>query len=164
MLALAGGKAFHQRGHEAWSVRRGQAGPSILVTKNVEAKMRDGVILRADVYRPDTTERLPALLERTPYSKNPTQEDPLFRRLATRGFVVVVQDNRGRYTSDGIARPHDEGEDGYDTIEWIAKLPYVNGRVGTFGGSYSATTQLLAAPLRPPHLTAIFPSSSYNSR
>jgi putative CocE/NonD family hydrolase len=141
-----------------------QPQPLIRVDKNVEARMRDGVILRADVYRPDTTERLPALLERTPYSKNPSQMDSLFRRLAARGFVVVVQDTRGRYMSDGVARPHDEGEDGYDTIEWVAKLPYVNGRVGTFGGSYSATTQLLAAPLRPPHLTAIFPSSSYSSR
>jgi putative CocE/NonD family hydrolase len=88
----------------------------------------------------------------------------LFHRLAARGFVVVVQDTRGRYMSDGVARPHDESEDGYDTIEWVARLPYVNGRVGTFGGSYSATTQLLAAPLRPPHLVALFPSSSYNSR
>src|SRR5262245_33581150 len=136
----------------------------VRVEKHVEARMRDGVVLRADIYRPDTTARLPALLERTPYSKNPAQEDTLFRRLAAKGFVVVVQDTRGRYTSDGVARPHDEGEDGYDTIEWAAQLPYVNGRVGTFGGSYSATTQLLAAPLRPPHLVAIFPSSSYNSR
>ena len=141
-----------------------QARPAILVDKNVAARMRDGVVLRADVYRPDTTERLPALLERTPYSKNPAQEDTLFRRLASHGFVVVVQDTRGRYMSDGVARPHDEGEDGYDTIEWVAQLPYVNGRVGTFGGSYSATTQLIAAPLGPPHLVAIFPSSSYNSR
>jgi putative CocE/NonD family hydrolase len=139
-------------------------GPSIRIDKNVEARMRDGVILRADVYRPDTAGRLPALVERTPYSKNPGSGDSLFQRLAARGFVVIVQDTRGRYTSDGVARPHDEGEDGYDTIEWAAQLPYVNGRVGTFGGSYSATTQLLAAPLRPPHLTAIFPSSSYNSR
>jgi putative CocE/NonD family hydrolase len=81
--------------------------------------MRDGVILRADVYRPathgslDSTERWPALVERTPYSKNPAQEDPLFRRLAARGFVVVVQDTRGRYTSEGVARPHDEAEDGW---------------------------------------------------
>jgi predicted acyl esterase len=103
-----------------------QTSPSILVEKNVEARMRDGVILRADVYRPDTTKRLPALLERTPYSKNPEQEDTNFKRLASRGFVVVVQDTRGRYTSDGVARPHDEGEDGYDTIEWVAQLPYVN--------------------------------------
>jgi uncharacterized protein len=137
---------------------------SVRVEKNVEARMRDGVILRADVYRPDTTDRLPALLERTPYSKNPARQDSLFHRLASHGFVVIVQDTRGRYMSDGVARPHDEAEDGFDTIEWAAGLPYVNGRIGTFGGSYSATTQLLAAPLRPPHLRAIFPSSSYNSR
>jgi putative CocE/NonD family hydrolase len=136
----------------------------LVVEKNVQARMRDGVILRADIYRPDVTERLPALLQRTPYSKAPSREDSMFQRLAAHGFVVVVQDTRGRYMSDGVARPHDEGEDGYDTIEWVAQLPYVNGRVGTFGGSYSATTQLLAAPLRPPHLVAVFPSSSYNSR
>ena len=147
----------------AMSIAQAQ-GPSIRIDKNVEARMRDGVILRADVYRPDSAARLPALLERTPYSKNPGSGDSLFRRLAASGFVVIVQDTRGRYTSDGVARPHDEGEDGYDTIEWAAQLPSVNGRVGTFGGSYSATTQLLAAPLRPPHLTALFPSSSYNSR
>ena len=126
--------------------------------------MRDGVVLRADVYRPDTGEHLPALLQRTPYSKNPRREDSQFRRLAAHGYVVVVQDTRGRYMSDGVARPHDEAEDGYDTIEWVASLPRVNGRVGTFGGSYLATTQLMAAPLRPPHLVAMFPSSSYNSR
>jgi putative CocE/NonD family hydrolase len=140
------------------------ADPPIILEKNVEARMRDGVILRADIYRPDTPERLPALVQRTPYSKNPARQDNQFRRLASHGYVVVAQDTRGRYMSDGVARPHDEGEDGYDTIEWAAALPYVNGRVGTFGGSYSATTQLLAAPLRPPHLVAIFPSSSYNSR
>jgi len=137
--------------------------PSILVEKNVAARMRDGVILRADIYRPNTPERLPALLSRTPYSKNPGRDDTA-RRLAAHGYVVVIQDTRGRYMSDGVARPHDEGEDGYDTIEWVAALPSVNGRVGTFGGSYSATTQLMAAPLRPPHLVAMFPSSSYNSR
>ena len=142
----------------------GAQSPRIILEKNVEARMRDGVVLRADVYRPETAERLPVLLERTPYSKNPGREENLFRRLASRGYVVVVQDTRGRYTSDGIARPHDEADDGYDTIEWAAGLPYANGRVGTFGGSYLATTQLLAAPLRPPHLVAIFPSSSYNSR
>ncbi len=104
------------------------------------------------------------MLQRTPYSKNPRREDSQFHRLAAHGYVVVVQDTRGRYTSDGVARPHDEAEDGYDTIEWVAALPSVNGRVGTFGGSYRATTQLMAAPLRPPHLVAMFPSSSYNSR
>ena len=137
---------------------------SIIVEKNLEARMRDGVILRADVYRPDAPGRRSALLQRTPYSKNPTQENVAYRRLAAAGFVVVVQDTRGRYMSDGVAVPHDEGEDGHDTVEWVAALPYVNGRVGMFGGSYSATTQLLAAPLRPPHLEALFPSASYASR
>jgi putative CocE/NonD family hydrolase len=66
--------------------------------------------------------------------------------------------------SDGVAVPHDEGADGYDTVEWVAQLPYVDGRVGMFGGSYSATVQLLAAPMRPPHLVALFPSASYASR
>jgi putative CocE/NonD family hydrolase len=138
--------------------------PAIVVEKNVEARMRDGVILRADVYRPDVPEKLPALLQRTPYSKSARSDNNQFRRLASAGYVVVVQDTRGRYMSDGVAVPHDEGADGYDTIEWVATLPHVNGKVGTFGGSYAATTQLLAAPLRPPHLVAIFPSSSYNSR
>lgn len=160
-------RAIHRVALVVLALRAGEAPsqtPQILVEKNVEARMRDGVILRADVYRPEVSERLPALLERTPYSKNTRSEANVFRRLASHGYVVVVQDTRGRYTSDGIAKPHDEGEDGYDTIEWVGALPSVNGRVGTFGGSYSATTQLLATPLRPPHLVAIFPSSSYNSR
>ena len=138
--------------------------PRIVVEKNVEARMRDGVILRADVYRLEAAQRLPALLQRTPYSKNPATEDNQFRRLAAHGYVVVVQDTRGRYMSDGVARPHDEAEDGFDTIEWAAGLPWVDGHVATFGGSYNATTQLMSAPLRPPHLVAMFPSSSYNSR
>jgi len=139
------------------------AGP-VRVERNVEARMRDGVILRADVYRPQTPRRLPALLHRTPYSKNPEQENSLYHRLAAAGFVVVAQDTRGRYMSDGVAVPHDEGKDGYDTVEWVASLPFVDGRVGMFGGSYGATTQLLAAAERPPHLTALFPSASYASR
>ena len=163
-LAVALPLVHAQRASETGGRPSASPVPKILVEKNIEARMRDGVVLQADVYRPDTTERLPALLQRTPYSKNPGQDDNQFRRLAARGYVVVVQDTRGRYMSDGVARPHDEGEDGYDTVEWAATLPYVSGRVGTFGGSYSATTQLIAAPLRPPHLAAMVPASSYHSR
>ncbi len=153
-----------------WTVLSGAPGAvegqdlAVVVEKNVEARMRDGVVLRADLYRPAARGRFPALLQRTPYSKNPGPGDDRFRRLAARGFVVAVQDTRGRYMSDGVARPHDEGADGYDTVEWLATLPSVDGQVGMFGGSYSATTQLLAAPLRPPHLVALFPSASYASR
>ena len=143
---------------------RAEQAAGIVIEKNVAASMRDGVVLRADVYRPAAPGRRPALLQRTPYSKNPDAPTSQFHRLAQAGFVVVVQDTRGRYMSDGVAVPHDEGVDGYDAIEWVARLPYVDGRVGMFGGSYSATVQLLAAPLRPPHLVALFPSASYASR
>ncbi len=149
-----------------WPARQvpASAPADLVIEKNVAAPMRDGVVLRADVYRSAAPGRRPALLQRTPYSKNPETPDSQYHRLARAGFVVVVQDTRGRYTSDGVAVPHDEGEDGFDTVEWVAQLPYVDGRVGMFGGSYSATVQLLAAPLRPPHLVALFPSASYASR
>jgi putative CocE/NonD family hydrolase len=135
-----------------------------VVEKNVSAEMRDGVVLRADIYRPDEPGSFPALLQRTPYSKSGEGAAVRFTELASLGYVVVVQDTRGRYTSDGVAVPHDEAEDGYDTVEWVASLPHVNGRVGMWGGSYLATTQLTAASLAPPHLVAIAPSSSYASR
>ena len=140
------------------------ANDSVRVEKNVEARMRDGVILRADVYRPGTGGTYPVLLQRTPYSKNDDSYLGGFRALAARGFIVVVQDTRGRYMSDGVARPHDEAEDGFDTVQWARTLPGANGKVGMWGGSYLATTQLLAASLQPDGLTALFPSSSYSSR
>ncbi|MGH9348492.1 MAG: CocE/NonD family hydrolase [Vicinamibacterales bacterium] len=140
------------------------AGDRVIVEKNVEARMRDGVILRADVYRPSAPGKHPILLQRTPYSKNDEAFTGRFRALAGRGFVVVVQDTRGRYMSDGVARPHDEAEDGFDTIAWARTLAYANGTVGMWGGSYLATTQLLAATLQPEGLVALFPSSSYSSR
>ncbi len=143
---------------------RGGTEDEVVIEKNVEGRMRDGVMLRADVYRPSGGGTYPALLQRTPYSKSDPDDLPGFRRIAAQGFVVVVQDTRGRYMSDGVARPHDEAEDGYDSVEWVAALPYVNGRVGMFGGSYLATTQLMAGTLRPPHLVALFPSNSYASR
>ncbi len=138
--------------------------PTVVVEKNVEARMRDGVILRADVYRPDDAGRYPVLLQRTPYSKNAQGARTQFTAMAARGYVVISQDTRGRYTSDGVARPHDEAQDGFDTIAWARSLPYSNGRVGMWGGSYLATTQLLAATMRPAGLVALFPASSYSSR
>ena len=140
------------------------AAHTVVVEKNIEATMRDGVALHADIYRPEEAGRFPDLLKRTPYSKASSNDAPLYRRLASEGFVVAIQDTRGRYASDGVAVPHDEAEDGHDTVEWLAGFPYVNGRVGMFGGSYAATTQLTAASLRPAGLVAIFPASSYASR
>jgi len=140
------------------------ASADIQVEKNVPARMRDGVVLRADVYRPSAPGAYPVLLQRTPYSKHDATSAKRFSTLAARGFIVVAQDTRGRYTSDGVAVPHDEADDGFDTVQWAASLPGSNGKVGMFGGSYLATTQLQAATRQPPALTALFPASSYASR
>jgi putative CocE/NonD family hydrolase len=124
---------------------------------DVEAKMRDGVILRADVYRPKSTEeKFPVLLERTPYDKQNSRAFAI--RAAMRGYVVIAQDVRGRYKSDGEWYPFkNESNDGFDTVEWAAALPYSNGKVGMIGGSYVGATQMLTAIVHPPHLAGICP-------
>jgi putative CocE/NonD family hydrolase len=129
------------------------------IQRDVSIKMRDGVILRGDIFRPDADGQFPTLLERTPYRIFPWGYDIDFaQRAAARGYVVFIQDVRGRYTSDGQWYPFlHESEDGYDTIEWIATQPYSNGKVGMFGGSYVGATQMLAAIAHPPHLAGICP-------
>ena len=128
----------------------------VRIQKNVSAKMRDGVSLVADVYRPDSEGKFPVLLERTPYNR--AGESSMANELASHGYVVVLQDTRGRYESGGEFYPfRDESSDGYDTVEWVSNLPQSNGKVGMFGGSYVGATQMLAAMSKPPHLVAIFP-------
>ena len=131
----------------------------VKVERGVEVKMRDGVILRGDIYRPDSSGKFPVLLERTPYRRWTWGKDfDIAQRAASRGYVVFLQDVRGRYTSDGDWYPFlHESDDGYDTIEWIAAQPYSNGKVGMFGGSYVGATQMLAAIAHPPHLAGICP-------
>jgi uncharacterized protein len=129
----------------------------VTVERNVPAKMRDGVALRADIYRPNADGKFPVLLVRTPYDK--TNSTGFGVRAATRGYVVVEQDVRGRFASEGDWYPFkNESQDGYDTIEWAAALPYSSGKVGMFGGSYVGATQFLAAIAHPPHLAGICPS------
>lgn len=130
---------------------------------SVRAEMRDGVALVSDIYRPDTEGEFPVLLQRTPYDrKGPAAEA---RELASHGYIVVLQDTRGRFDSDGEFYPFlYERNDGYDTVEWAAALPASNGKVGMYGGSYVGATQMLAAISEPPHLVSIFPfvtSSEY---
>ena len=138
---------------------------SVAVEADVGAEMRDGTVLRADVYRPDAPGRYPVLLQRTPYSKDGENCVEQGHRLAERGYVVVQQDVRGRYRSDGEFQPgffsadHRDSEDGYDTVEWAAGLPWSTGKVGTFGGSYCGWTQWELAHTRPPHLAAMIPSA-----
>ena len=131
----------------------------VKVERGVDVKMRDGVILRGDIFRPDAEGKFPVLLERTPYRRATWGFEVNFaQRAASRGYVVFLQDVRGRYTSDGEWYPFlHESEDGYDTIEWIAAQPYSNGKVGMFGGSYVGATQMLAAIAHPPHLAGICP-------
>jgi len=140
-------------------VTRAQKSYEILFESNVPAKMRDGVTLRADIYRPKTDEKLPVLLTRTPYDKTRNWITPFAHLAAARGYVVIMQDVRGRYESEGEWYPFKhEAEDGYDTIEWAGSLPYTNGKVGMFGGSYVGATQMLAAITHPPHLAGICPT------
>ena len=140
------------------SATAAQAAEPYAVTyqRNVAVKMRDGVTLRADIYRPQADGKFPVLLQRTPYNKD---SDVAFGlKAAARGYAVIIEDVRGRYASEGEWYTFkNEPNDGYDTVEWAAALPYSDGRVGMFGGSYVGATQMLAAIAHPPHLAGICP-------
>ena len=133
----------------------------VLLEKDHAMGTRDGVTLRADVYRPDAPGRFPVLLVRTPYDKGAgmalTEKD----YFPPRGYVVVVQDTRGRHSSDGEFYPFiHEAHDGYDAVEWAAALPWSEGKVGMVGQSYLALVQYYAAVMRPPHLRVAAPVSA----
>jgi len=132
---------------------------SIKIERDGPMKMRDGVVLRADIYRPDDNEKHPAIVARTPYNKLIADDDCLSpMRAAFAGYVYVVQDMRGRFASDGVwLGVGDEGKDGYDTIENIAAEKWCDGNVGMSGGSYLGRNQWQAAMENPPHLKAIAP-------
>lgn len=140
-------------------------GPSMIVEQDVAVPMRDGVILRADIYRPIGDGPFPVLVYRTPYGKHFAIETYQTHASAVeRGYAVVMQDVRGRYASDGIFEPYyHEGEDGYDTIEWAAVQSWSNGDVGTFGLSYPGAVQWLAAIESPPSLKAMVPAMTFSS-
>ncbi len=126
----------------------------IKVEKDVAVPMRDGTILRADVYRPTTGGPYPVLVSRSPYGK------PGGMAHAKAGYIVVCQVTRGRYQSDGVYESFvradtNEARDGYDTVEWAAKLPGSTGKVGTFGASYNSFVQWKLASLRPPSLVVM---------
>ena len=135
--------------------------PGVTVQRNVPCRVRDGVTLHADVYRPEGVGPFPVILMRLPYDKtqaeNITYSHPSW--YARHGYLVVVQDVRGCSVSEGGFTPFEhEAEDGYDTIEWAARLPGANGRVGMYGFSYAGATQLMPATLRPPSLVTICPA------
>ena len=124
------------------------------------APMRDGTRLSADIYRPVGKGPWPVLLMRQPYGREIASTvvyaQPAW--FARQGYIVVIQDVRGRGGSEGVFYPfRDDERDGYDTVMWAAGLPGSNGRVGMYGFSYQSSTQLLAALGRPPPLRAVAP-------
>lgn len=142
-----------------------------LVLHDVAVPMRDGCRLAADVYFPDDgSGRHPVLLERTPYNKLGTNHgdrskaDPVARSkpdiaamFARAGYIYVIQDCRGRYASEGgFTKYVNESEDGADTVEWLMRQPWCNGRIGTLGLSYGAHVQSAMAALAPRGLAAMF--------
>ena len=149
----------------AWqgSAALGGDPPYEMVTRqNVMVPLRDGVKLATDIYLPARNGaavegRFPIVLSRTPYGKGGTVATAKY--FVPRGYVVVGQDTRGRGGSEGIWHwMTDDRQDGYDAIEWLARQPWSDGKIGMMGCSYVGATQHLAAMGRPPHLTTIIPA------
>lgn len=138
-----------------------------VVEYDLPVTMRDGTVLRADVYRPLGDGPWPVIVSRTPYDKSDPLEfmllDPLLA--VKHGLIAVIQDVRGRFSSDGAAfHPlAGEAEDGADTVAWAAGLEGSSGRVGMWGPSYMGNVQWQAAGQRPPSLGAIAPSITFRS-
>lgn len=134
----------------------------VVVEQNVMIPVGDSVFLATDIYRPavdglPAPGRLPLVLQRTPYGKAGERFIPQARYFASQGYVVALQDLRGRYDSGGEFTKYNplEAPDGAKTVEWLAQLPYVDGRVAMWGTSYGAHTQADAAKLNPKGLAAL---------
>ncbi|MDO4997591.1 MAG: CocE/NonD family hydrolase, partial [Neisseria sp.] len=137
--------------------------------ENVMVAMRDGVRLATDVYLPaHCAAPFPVVIERTPYNKSAhsrseicldghkVSRSEMAAAFAQRGFATVFQDCRGRYRSEGeFIKYVREGEDGFDTYQWLLQQPWCNGNIGSMGLSYAAHTQLAAACLNPQGLRAM---------
>jgi putative CocE/NonD family hydrolase len=127
---------------------------------DVAVPMRDGVRLSANIFRPEGAGRYPTILVRTPYGKR-ADISASYAPFVEHGYAVVVQDVRGRYESEGTFRPlEQEPADGDDTLNWIARQPWSDGKIGMLGGSYLGIVQWKVATLNNPHLKAIFPAVS----
>ncbi|WP_231386832.1 CocE/NonD family hydrolase [Nocardia sp. BMG111209] len=149
----------------AWPPAGGRGPCAVAKQENVPATMRDGVVLKSDVYRPQTGDKVPVILMRTQYGKAAAQIQPYRYQspdwFASHCYLVVVQDIRGQGASGGTFTEFaNDGADGYDTVEWAAALPGTDGKVGMYGSSYVGATQWLAATATPPHLTTIVPANT----
>lgn len=129
----------------------------LIFESDVKIAMRDGVQLTANIWRPKAEGRYPVVLMRSPYGKMDEKwEDG--KQYTAAGYVVVVQDCRGRGKSEGVWDPFRyDVEDGFDTQEWVGKQPWCNGDIGTAGGSYVGWTQWASAANASQHLKAMVP-------
>ncbi len=134
----------------------------VIEEMDVKVPMRDGIRLSANIYRPDAPGKYPVLLMRSPYGNGgPGNIEAAYA--VKRGYVVVLQDTRGRYESEGIFDAmQPEALDGYDTQQWIGAQPWCNGSIGTFGGSYVGFTQWMPAPFKSPYLKTMFPVVTFS--
>lgn len=124
--------------------------------------MRDGIKLATDIYMLTSGHKSPVLLMRTPYNKDGAATTA--ELYAHAGYAVVVQDCRGRFASEGSFVPYNnEGQDGFDTLEWISQQPWSNGRIGMWGGSYVGAVQWQAAAERAYGIAALAPTATWSS-
>lgn len=131
-------------------------------TETVSVPMRDGIKLATDIYRGDAVQKAPVILMRTPYDR--TKQKGTGEKWAKAGYIFIAQDCRGTRASEGVMAPYNnEGQDGYDTLEWITRQPWCSGRVGMMGGSYVGAVQWQAAVENPPGLAAIAPQATWSS-
>lgn len=166
MLAATGCATGREAGAQRPFPAVAGRGPCSVTTEHdVPATMRDGTVLRADVYRPKSADPVPVILMRTQYGKAGAQVEPARYQppdwFASHCYLVVVQDIRGQGSSGGVFSEftHDS-DDGYDSVEWAAALPGSDGKVGMYGSSYVGATQWLAAVTAPPHLVTIVPANT----
>jgi putative CocE/NonD family hydrolase len=145
----------------------GQEYRHVVVSRNVMVPMRDGVRLATDIYLPSEDGERPSngpfavLLARTPYDKlrgllsAPGWAMSSGVRAALQGFAVAIQDTRGRFHSEGVFRNmQDDGQDGWDTLDWLGRQPWCDGHVGMYGVSYLGAVEMMLAPLHPPGLVS----------
>ncbi|GBQ90593.1 CocE/NonD family hydrolase [Asaia krungthepensis] len=149
----------------SWPSGQGSGQCKVTKRSDVAAKMRDGTILRADIYTPMTDKKVPVLLMRTQYGKEAAQVQPSRYEspqwFASHCYIVAIQDIRGQGKSSGVFYEYRyDRDDGYDTVQWASTLPGADGQVAMYGSSYVGATQWLAATASPPALKAIIPSNT----
>jgi len=152
-------KRFHMP-HVSLPTSTPNAYEEVKIEENVAAPMRDGVKLYANVYRPNAAGKFAVILIRLPYGKDePYCFMPVHGRYwARKGYACVIQDVRGKYASEGTFEPQiNEVNDGYDTLDWVARQPWCDGNIGMTGESYFGYTQLAAATMNHPNLKCIAP-------